>query len=197
MKRKYRVWQAGWGHIEGEVHEIEIADDECCPACRSFSPHPNPSAPNEMVAAYQLVDPPGSPIVFRYLSEPRIITALTGAKGWVCRLATDAEVRDAEEEAEHIRAGTIEEFPQPTAEERARQQASNKRFGEVVMDTLELFFNPMAWAARRGAELGAQVAAKKRQPHAGSAQARRDARREEAKRDGTTWTEKEKPDAES
>lgn len=170
-KKKYRVWQAGWGHIEGEVHEVEVDGDEC-PTCAAFSAHPNPEVVNEIVAAYQPVEPEGAPIVFRYMTEPEILTAFT--KGWVCRLATDAEVRDAEEEAEHIRAGKIAEIPPPTEEEKARQRAANKRFGEVVLDTLEMLFSPAAWAARHGAKLGAEVAAKKAAESAKKAAERKD-----------------------
>lgn len=171
--KKYRVWQAGWGGIEGEVHEVEVEDDEC-PTCAAFSPHPSPEVVNEIVVAYQPVEPEGAPIVFRHMTEPEILTAFTGAKGWVCRLATDAEVRDAEEEAEHIRAGKIAEIPPPTEEEKARQRASNKRFGEVVFDALDMIFNPAAWAARHGAKLGAEVAAKKAAESAKKAAERKD-----------------------
>jgi hypothetical protein len=190
--KKYRVWQAGWGDVPSEVHEIEVEDDKC-PACSAFSPHPNPSVVNELVVCFQLLEP-NSPIERRYLSESKLITTFTGVKGWVCRVATEGELRDAEEEAEHIRAGKLEEVDPPTEEEKAKQRATNKRFGEIVIDTLELIFNPTAWAARRGAEIGEQLAKKKaekqqhpRKPNGPSGPSAKTAP------DDKTWSDKEKP----
>jgi hypothetical protein len=153
---KYKVWQVGWEH-EAKTVEVEEEDGGGgeCPSCECFQPHPNQAEAGSVVCAYRLETPAESPVAHRHMAP------FFGSLGWVCRKATPEEIAGAEYEAKDLQSGKTQEIPPATPEEILRRDAIRKSLAGTAKEAFEMFTNPAAWAAKRGAELGAKMRAKK------------------------------------
>lgn len=154
MKKKFRVWQPGF---EDEARVVECDEDEC-PACALGGPPPYMETGDSIVSAFAPVDAP-TEIEHRRMTCVRMFIA-----GWMCGRASVEDIAEALKMADDIKSGREKDLKAEFDLTASSGEPPEKKSGvsvETLADLAEMFVSPASWAARKGAELGQQMMARK------------------------------------